>query len=85
MGLTEEEATAAAGKVQAIQRGKLARRQLAADKAAAAVDAEGAAEEVRARHPFPLLDEMKCWMSPHIITPLDEKLDESTHHHPHAG
>jgi hypothetical protein len=35
MGLSTEEATAAAEKVQAIQRGNLARRQVAADKAAA--------------------------------------------------
>ena len=35
MGLSAEEATAAAEKVQAIQRGNLARRQVAADKAAA--------------------------------------------------
>ena len=46
MGLTEAEAAAAAEKVQAIQRGKLARRQLAEARAVAEVDAaDDGAEE----------------------------------------
>ena len=46
MGLSAEEAAAAAEKVQAIQRGKLARRQLAEARAVAEVDAaDDGAEE----------------------------------------
>jgi hypothetical protein len=45
MGLTEEEASGAAAKIQAIQRGKLARRQLAADVAEAATDGATTGDE----------------------------------------
>ena len=45
MGLSAEEAAAAAEKVQAIQRGKLARRKMAAQAAEAAVEAEEKAAE----------------------------------------
>ena len=52
MGISAEEAASAVEKVQAIQRGKLARWQLAAQQAEAAVDAEEKAE-VRCLRPRP--------------------------------